>query len=119
VLGGHIAYIAADAGMVIVDLNDPLKPRHLATVPLDGARASALQFRYLFVTDKSGLRVIDVTLPASRRCCRAAWRWPMRARCMWRVLTLTSRRASKAWPSSTLKNRRSRRSTRCSTPTAS
>lgn len=64
VLGGHIAYIAADAGMVIVDLNDPLKPRHLATVPLDGARASALQFRYLFVTDKSGLRVIDVTLPA-------------------------------------------------------
>ncbi|RZT06291.1 LVIVD repeat-containing protein [Duganella sp. CF402] len=64
VLGGHIAYIAADAGMVIVDLNDPLKPRHLATVALDGARASALQFRYLFVTDKSGLRVIDVTLPA-------------------------------------------------------
>jgi hypothetical protein len=64
VLGGHIAYVAADAGMVIVDLNDPLKPRHLATVPLDGARASALQFRYLFVTDKSGLRVIDVTLPA-------------------------------------------------------
>lgn len=64
VLGGHIAYIAADAGMVIVDLNEPLKPRHLATVPLDGARASALQFRYLFVTDKSGLRVIDVTLPA-------------------------------------------------------
>jgi hypothetical protein len=63
-LGGHIAYIAADAGMVIVDLNDPLKPRHLATVSLEGARASALQFRYLFVTDKSGLRVIDVTLPA-------------------------------------------------------
>ncbi|NVM77970.1 hypothetical protein FHW83_003794 [Duganella sp. SG902] len=64
VLGGHIAYIAADAGMVIVDLDDPLKPRHLATIPLDGARASALQFRYLFVTDRSGLRVVDVTLPA-------------------------------------------------------
>jgi len=64
VLGGHIAYIAADAGMVILDLDNPLKPRHLATIPLDGARASALQFRYLFVTDKSGLRVIDVTLPA-------------------------------------------------------
>ncbi|MTV37664.1 multiheme c-type cytochrome [Duganella radicis] len=64
VLGGHIAYIAADAGMVILDLDDPLKPRHLATIALDGARASALQFRYLFVTDKSGLRVIDVTLPA-------------------------------------------------------
>lgn len=64
VLGGHIAYIATDAGMVIVDLDDPLKPRHLATIPLEDARASALQFRYLFVTDKSGLRVIDVTLSA-------------------------------------------------------
>jgi hypothetical protein len=32
-------------------------------VPLDDGRASALQFRYLFVTDRSGLRVIDVTHP--------------------------------------------------------
>jgi len=47
----------------MVDLNDPLKPRHLATVTMEDARASALKFRYLFVTDKNGLRVIDVTLP--------------------------------------------------------
>jgi hypothetical protein len=32
-------------------------------IPLEDARASALQFRYLFVTDKTGLRVIDVTQP--------------------------------------------------------
>ena len=31
-LGGHYAYIAADAGLVVVDLDDPLKPRHVATV---------------------------------------------------------------------------------------
>ena len=49
--------------MVIVDLNDPLKPRHVSTIALDDARASALQFRYLLVTDKTGVRVIDVTAP--------------------------------------------------------
>jgi hypothetical protein len=67
VLGGHIAYIAADAGLVIVDLNDPLKPRLLQTIPLDDVRASALQFRYLFVTTAEGLRVVDVTEPAKAR----------------------------------------------------
>ena len=60
-LGGHIAYITTQSGLVIVDLDDPLKPRVIASVPLAGARASALQFRYLFVTDQTGLRVIDVT----------------------------------------------------------
>jgi hypothetical protein len=65
VLGGHFAYIAADRGLVIVDLDDPQAPALAAVVPLDGARASALQFRYLFVTDRQGLRVIDVTHPAA------------------------------------------------------
>jgi hypothetical protein len=60
-LGGQIAYIATPKGIVILDLDDPLKPKHIATVPLEDARASALQFRYLFVTDKTGLRVVDVT----------------------------------------------------------
>ncbi|MEQ8859728.1 MAG: hypothetical protein RIC56_13875 [Pseudomonadales bacterium] len=66
-LGGHYAYVVADAGLVIVDLDDPLAPRHLATVPLNDGRASALQFRYLFVTDADGLKVIDVTAPESPR----------------------------------------------------
>jgi hypothetical protein len=60
-LGGHYAYIAADAGLVVIDLNDPLKPRHAATVPLRDARASALQFRYLWVSDAEGLKLLDVT----------------------------------------------------------
>ena len=62
-LGGHYAYIAADRGMIIVDLDDPLAPALVAVVPMSDARASALQFRYLFVTDRTGLRVIDVTDP--------------------------------------------------------
>jgi len=60
-LGGQMAYIAADAGLVVVDLSDPLKPRLVTTVALPDVRASALQFRYLWVTDARGLEVLDVT----------------------------------------------------------
>ena len=60
-IGGDTVYIAADAGIVILDLADPLKPRLVATVPLSGVRASALQFRYLFVADREGFAAIDVT----------------------------------------------------------
>ena len=62
-LGGQIAYILTPKGLVIVDLDNPLQPKHLSTISLVDARASALQFRYLFVTDRSGLRVVDVTHP--------------------------------------------------------
>ncbi len=60
-LAGHVAFIAADAGLVVVDLNDPLRPRHAATVALRDVRASAIQFRYLFVTDAQGVATLDVT----------------------------------------------------------
>ena len=66
-LGGRYAYVAAEAGIVVVDLDDPLKPRLAATVALAGARGSALQFRYLFVASAAGLEVIDVTLPEKPR----------------------------------------------------
>jgi hypothetical protein len=60
-LAGHFAYIAADAGLVVLDLDNPLSPRLAATIPLRDARASALQFRYLWVTDAEGLQLFDVT----------------------------------------------------------
>jgi hypothetical protein len=60
-LGGNFAYIAAARGLVVIDLSDPLRPRHADTVPLRDARASALQFRYLWVTDAEGLKLLDVT----------------------------------------------------------
>jgi hypothetical protein len=66
-LGGRFAYVAADAGMVIVDLDDPLKPRLAAVVRLPGVRASALQFRYLFALDGAGLTAIDITDPYKPR----------------------------------------------------
>ena len=72
ILGGHIAYITTPRGVVIVDLDDPLKPRVLSQVALEDARASALQFRYLMVTDKTGLRVVDVTDAAKPRVTAAS-----------------------------------------------
>ncbi len=62
-VGGHYLYITTPRGLVIVDVDDPLKPRWLATVPLQDARASALQFRYLWVTTAQGLELVDVTSP--------------------------------------------------------
>lgn len=62
-LGGYYAYIMADAGLVILNLSDPLHPKVASTVALNHGNASALQFRYLFVTDANGLKVVDVTHP--------------------------------------------------------
>src|SRR5262249_17772905 len=66
-IGGHYVYIVADAGVVILNLDDPLHPKIESVVPLQNARAAALQFRYLFVTDAEGLKAIDVTDKAHPR----------------------------------------------------
>ncbi|NQZ46879.1 MAG: hypothetical protein HRT63_05050 [Erythrobacter sp.] len=85
-LAGDYAYITADAGLVVVylpkdvpdnpatahyqeecelDPDNPrescLAPRVTAVVAMDDARASTIQFRYLWVTDAEGLKVFDVT----------------------------------------------------------
>lgn len=66
-LAGHYAYLTTPKGLVCLDLDDPLKPRHIATIPLTDARASAVQFRYVFVTDASGLRLVDISQPKQPR----------------------------------------------------
>jgi hypothetical protein len=60
-LAGEIAFIAAARGLLVVDLADPLRPQLRAVRPLADMRASALQFRYLWVTDAEGLKLFDVT----------------------------------------------------------
>lgn len=62
-MGGHYAYVSADRGLVVLDLSEPLSPRVASVLPLPDARASSLQFRYLFVVDGEGLKVVDVTHP--------------------------------------------------------
>jgi hypothetical protein len=84
-LAGDYAYITADAGLVVVylpkdipdDLATPyrdeceldpanpqescLAPRVTKVIPMTDARATTVQFRYLWVIDAEGLKVFDVT----------------------------------------------------------
>ena len=71
-LGGYFAYVVTDRSLVIVNLDRPLEPEISAILPLDDGRASVLQFRYLFVTDSTGMRVVDVTNPENPRLVEGA-----------------------------------------------
>jgi len=62
-IAGSVFYIVADRGIVVLDMDDPLKPRLMSVIALPGARATALQFRYLFVAAADGMHVVDVTHP--------------------------------------------------------
>ncbi|MEM1132623.1 MAG: hypothetical protein AAGH53_06790 [Pseudomonadota bacterium] len=60
-LAGHIAYITTDAGLAVLDLDDPANPKLTAQIPLQDARATAAQFRYLWATDAEGVKLFDIT----------------------------------------------------------
>lgn len=71
-LAGDYAYITANAGLVVVRLpqsgacevndgNTCLAPEVTAVIPMTDARASAIQFRYLWVSDADGVKLFDVT----------------------------------------------------------
>ncbi len=63
-LAGHIAYISVKDSIKIVDLNDPLKPKIVNEIKgFSNPKRVAIQFRYGFVVDDQGLKVIDVTFP--------------------------------------------------------
>jgi len=60
-IAGHIFYVAADAGLVVLDMDDPMNPVHITTLPFNDIQASAIQFRYLFVLDADGMTTVNVT----------------------------------------------------------
>jgi hypothetical protein len=62
VAGTHV-YVAADIGVVELDLNDPLHPKVMAVIPIKDAEGLVVQFRYLFVSGRSGFDVVDITQP--------------------------------------------------------
>jgi hypothetical protein len=62
-IAGTRFYVMADAGIVELDMDDPLHPRLVAVIPVRDARSAMVQFRYLFVADGAGLDVVDVTNP--------------------------------------------------------
>jgi hypothetical protein len=66
-VGGYLVYLLTDDELIIASLERPLEPRIVSRVQMSDPRASALQFRYLFVTDSEGLKAVDVTDPAQPR----------------------------------------------------
>ncbi len=64
-LAGSRAYVVADAGLVTLNLDQPLQPVLESITPLTGARSVAVQFRYAFVTTTRGLEVLDLTRPGT------------------------------------------------------
>ena len=61
---GTSAYICCDAGLVVVDLDDPKHPRVSSIIGADllhNPRSAQVQFRYCYVCDDEGVKVLDVT----------------------------------------------------------
>ena len=72
-IAGHYAYILCDRGLVIVNIDDPLNPQVPGKVTGNrDPRAVAIQFRYAFVTDADGLKVVDVTTQERPRLIESA-----------------------------------------------
>ncbi|TXH02952.1 MAG: hypothetical protein E6R07_13685 [Nevskiaceae bacterium] len=66
-VAGDWVYVAADAGLIVLNLADPLSPKVAATLPIQDLRATFVQFRYLFAATGKGLQVVDITHPDAPR----------------------------------------------------
>jgi hypothetical protein len=63
-IAGNYAYVLTEKNLVVVDLENPLAPQVTATIgapALDEPRGIAIQFRYAFIVDRFGLKVLEVT----------------------------------------------------------
>jgi hypothetical protein len=68
VLYGHYAYVSCDAGLVLLDLDNPLHPRVIPTPQLAALHHPGkvvFQFRYAFVCDAEGVKVLNLDNPRS------------------------------------------------------
>lgn len=64
---GTYAYVCCDAGLVVVDLDDPKHPKITSIVghhELHHPHSVSAQFRYAFVTDEHGVAVLDISQPS-------------------------------------------------------
>jgi len=63
-IAGTFAYVLTERALVVVDLDNPLAPKITATIGapfLNDPQAIAIQFRYAFLVDHDGMKVLDVT----------------------------------------------------------
>jgi hypothetical protein len=74
-IAGTYAYVLTDKSLVVVSLDTPLEPKVMAQIgapDIVEPRGIAVQFRYGFVVDREGLKVLDVTALAKPRVVRGA-----------------------------------------------
>jgi len=71
-IAGTHAYITTNENLVVVSIDNPLNPRVVSRIRLNGPRSVAIQFRYAFVVDRDGLKVIDITDPEKARLVEGA-----------------------------------------------
>ena len=63
---GHRLYMTTPRGLFVIDCTDPMHPRLAGQYTgnfLRNPQCVAIQFRYAFVTDDDGLKVLDITDP--------------------------------------------------------
>ena len=61
---GNYAYVCCDAGLVVVSLKDPKNPQVTCVIGNDKLKcptAVQVQFRFAYVCDSEGIKVLDVT----------------------------------------------------------
>jgi hypothetical protein len=63
VIAGVHAYVTTDRELLVINLDEPLNPKIVGRVSLNHPRSIAIQFRYGFVVDNDGLKVVDLTNP--------------------------------------------------------
>jgi hypothetical protein len=71
-IAGTNAYITTERELVVVGLDDPLNPKIVTRLLFNHPKSIAIQFRYGFLVDADGLKVIDVTEPARARVVEGA-----------------------------------------------
>ena len=64
-VAGQFAYVLCDAGLVVVDIDNPKCPKVAGVLceGLYGPRSMDIQFRYAFICDCDGLKIVDITHP--------------------------------------------------------
>ena len=74
-IAGTYAYVLTDTSLVVISLANPLEPKvtaQLGAPDIVDPRGIAVQFRYGFVVDREGFKVLDVTTLAEPRVVRGA-----------------------------------------------
>ena len=72
---GTYAYVLTDSSLVVISLDNPLEPKvtaQLGAPDVVDPRGIAVQFRYGFLADREGLKVLDVTTLGAPRVVRGA-----------------------------------------------